>query len=115
MKKTMKNDPIMEQEQESKKEAKEKKQAKKKTNTLQDSEKKENYRFLGLKYYELAIIILFFFLLILILITHSNQNLKRHCQGAICNEDNTICSDYEEDKNGEIKKVWEGNCSTLEK
>lgn len=74
---------------------------------------KENKKILGIHYYEIIILVLFLGLLIFLLITKDHNNLKAHCAKAICNEDNTICYNYSENKDGKTIKTWKGNCSVL--
>lgn len=52
-------------------------------------------------------------ILIFILFTNKENNLKAHCQKAICNEDASICYNYELDKDGKTIKTWEGNCQNI--
>lgn len=81
--------------------------------TRKNKNEKKEKRLFGLKIYEILVILLFIFLLIFLLVTKDHNNLKAHCVMAICNEDNTICYNYTEDKDGKTIKTWEGDCSKL--
>ena len=72
-----------------------------------------------LKIYEILFMIISLGILILIGVTFKNnmnkneEELKKHCEVAICNAEKTICYNYETNESGRTLKTWQGNCSTL--
>lgn len=77
-----------------------------------NKQQKEKKKIGKLPIYQIILILLSFGLLVFLLVTNNN-NLKEHCTNAICNEDNTICYNYSENKDGKTIKTWKGNCSVL--
>lgn len=75
---------------------------------MQKKEKKKN-----IKIYEIALVIIVLLILVIILVTNKDNNLKRHCINAVCNEDSTICYNYTVNSNNQTVKTWEGNCSKV--
>ena len=64
------------------------------------------------KIFEIGFITISLGLLITIFITNNND-LKKHCQNAVCNKDKTMCYNYETNAKGKTIKTWEGNCSKI--
>jgi len=40
------------------------------------------------------------------------SDLKKHCEKAVCNDDYTVCFNYE-DKGSDTNITWRGNCSKV--
>lgn len=64
----------------------------------------------AIKWYEVVFVMIVGILLIAIGINTFGKKVDYHCEKAVCNSDNTICSTYVTNDEGETVKTWQGSC-----
>lgn len=56
-----------------------------------------------------VLVILEILLLIIFKLSDDDEN-RRYCEEAVCNEDASLCYTYDLDENGDTVVVWRGSC-----
>ena len=67
---------------------------------------------ISLKVFLMVISVLALLEIVILIILRPQNSLYNgeYCQEAICNEDASICYQYDLDENGETKIIWRGSC-----
>lgn len=76
---------------------------------MEKSSKKDEKKII--KWYEMIFIGVVLIIFLVICVHVFGGKVDYHCKKAVCNSDNTICSTYAIDAEGETVKTWQGSCA----